>query len=238
MTQYLRRRKSGGYMFQRRVPKDLRHRRDTFPYPHIEEYLSTTDKTVAKRKVSAINERWERTFDAMRKDEKVTAEQIERIRLESQFQVHARMLVNPRVASDRVEDELDRLLPNVDTDARQALERIGLDSNEHNMGIAINAIYDGTLGAQVLFDQGLTPPEPRPFARITDTAIGGPTVLEAATAYDEAADVTTTEKTRRQLKQSARLFADHVGKDTPVAAIIGRDAVAWLDKLARINPGL
>ena len=95
MAQYLQKRKSGGYLYRRRVPKDLRHRRDVFPHPHIEEYLSTTDKTVAKRRVSAVNEGWERTFDAMRKDETITADQMERIRLVAQYQVHGAMMADP-----------------------------------------------------------------------------------------------------------------------------------------------
>jgi integrase len=237
MPHYLSRRNGGGYFYQRRVPKDLRHRRDVFGKGQfIEEYLATSERATAKRKVSAINERWERTFDTMRKDEKVTADQMERIRLESQFQVHAGMTTNPLGALDRVKDDLERFLPNVDTDARQTLERIGLDCNEHNMDIAMNAIYDGTVGAQVLFDQGLTPPEPRPYARITDTAFGGPTIIEAAEAYEQAADLAATEKTRKQVKQTARLFADHVGDKKPIAAVTGKDAVAFLDRLDKIDP--
>jgi integrase len=172
----------------------------------------------------------------MRRKEAVTAEQIERIRLESQFQIHAGMTTNPLGALDRVKDDLERFLPNVDTDARQTLERIGLDCNEHNIEIAMNAIWDGTVGAQVLFDQGLTPSEPRPYARIADTAIGGPTIIEAAEAYEQAVGVTVADKTRKQVKQTARLFADHVGPGTPVVAVTGKDAVGFLDLLAKINP--
>ncbi len=63
MPHYLSRRNGGGYFYQRRVPMDLRHRRDVFKSQFIEVYLGTTDRATAKRKVSAINERWERTFD-------------------------------------------------------------------------------------------------------------------------------------------------------------------------------
>ena len=192
MPHYLSRRNGGGYFYQRRVPMDLRHRRDVFKSQFIEVYLGTTDRATAKRKVSAINERWERTFEAMRRKEAVTAEQIARIRLESQFQVHAGMTTNPLGALDRVKDDLERFLPNVETDARQALERVGLDCSERNIEIAMNAIWDGTVGAQVLFDQGQTPPEPRPYARIEDTSIGGPTIIEAAEAYEQSADIAAT----------------------------------------------
>ena len=38
------------------------------------------------------------------------------------------------------------------------------------------------------------------------------------------------------MKQTARLFTDHVGKDTPARSVTGKDAVAFLDRLASINP--
>ena len=93
MPDYLRQRKydrdgkvtRGAYYYQRRVPKDLRHRKDIFKYKFIEDYLGTTDRTVAKRKVSAVNEKWERTFDAMRSDKTITLEQFERIRIAEQY---------------------------------------------------------------------------------------------------------------------------------------------------------
>jgi integrase len=238
MAQYLQKRKSGGYLYRRRVPKNLRHRTDTFPNPHIEEYLGTSDKATAKRKVSAVNEKWERVFDAMRKDETITAEQIEKIRLAAQFQVHAGMMTDPLGGPKAVADAIDAFLPNVEADARKYLERAGLDPSERNMDAATRAILIGTVGAQALYDRGLTPPELPSYEPLAfDTAgPGGPTIIEAADAYEQAADITVTEKTRRQVKQTAKLFADHVGDKKPVAAVTGKDAVAFLDRLAKIDP--
>ncbi|MEE8228055.1 MAG: DUF6538 domain-containing protein, partial [Kiloniellales bacterium] len=85
MPHYLSRRNGGGYFYQRRVPKDLRHRRDVFKNQFIEEYLGTSDRTVAKRKVAAFNARWEATFEAMRRGEAATAEQLKRIQLAAQL---------------------------------------------------------------------------------------------------------------------------------------------------------
>jgi hypothetical protein len=106
MQNYLSRRNGGAYLYQRRVPRDLRHRRDVFKNQFIEEYLGTTDRATAKRKVSAINEQWERTFDAMRRDEAITAEQLERIRLAAQFQVHGAMMADPLDGPNEVADAL------------------------------------------------------------------------------------------------------------------------------------
>ena len=229
---------SGAYFYQRRVPKDLRHRTDIFKSQFIEEYLGTTDRTAAGRKVSAVNEKWERIFDAMRRDEKITEEQLERIRLAAQFQAHGAMMADPLDGPNEVADALEQFLPNVEADSRKYLERAGLDCSERNLNEAMRAIWIGTIGAQALFNQGLTPSEPPSYEPLMfDTSgPGGPTILEATEAYEKSTDVTTTEKTRRQLKQSARLFADHVGQQKPVTALTGKDAVAFLDRLAKINP--
>jgi len=238
MAQYLQRRKSGAYYFQRRVPQDLRQRRDVFKGQFIEEYLGTSDKATAKRKVAAINERCERTFEAVRRNEQITVQELARIRLVAQFEIHAIMMADPLDGPDEVADALEQLLPNLEADARRHLERAGLDCSERNLNEAMRVILIGTLGAQSLFSQGLTPPEPPSYEPLVleTTGSSGPTVLEAADAYEKASDVATTEKTRHQLKQSARLFADHVGHRKPVAAVTGRDAVAFLDRLAKINP--
>ena len=236
MPQYLRQRNGGGYFYQRRVPKDLRHRCDVFKGQFIEVYLGTSDRAAAKRKVSAINEQWERTFDAMRRDEKISAEQIDRIRLAAQFQVHGAMTADPLDGPSRVADDLESFLPNVEADARKYLERAGLDCSERNLDAAMRAVFVGTLGAKALFEHGLEPPVPSFDPLILDAVPGGPTVTEAANAYEKAKDVTATEKTRKQLKQTARLFADHVGDKKPIAAVTGKDAVAFLDRLAKIDP--
>lgn len=104
IAQYLRQRNGGGYLYQRRVPRDLRHRRDVFKRQFIEVYLGTSDRADAKRKVSAVNEQWERAFDAMRRDEAISAEQIDRIRLAAQFQVYNTMMADPIDGPSRVAD--------------------------------------------------------------------------------------------------------------------------------------
>lgn len=238
MPHYLCRRNGGGYFYQRRVPKDLRHRRDVFKNQFIEVYLGTSDRTTAKRKVSAINERWERTFEAMRRDEQITAEQVERIKLAAQLKAYKAMVADPIDGPGQIADEIERYLPNVEGDARRYLERAGLDhSDRRNQDAAQRAILIGTMNAQVFFEKGVEPPPvPAYDPLVLDTPADGPTVMEAAEAYEKATDVSTSEKTRRQLKATARMFADHVGKEKPVAAITGREAVAFLDRLATISP--
>ncbi len=238
ITQYLSRRNGGGYFYQRRVPKDLRYRRDVFKSQFIEVYLGTSDRAVAKRKVSAINEQWERTFDAMRRGDAITAETIERIRLAAQLRAYKAMVADPIDGPGRIADDLERFLPDIEADTKRYLVRAGLDPNdERNKAAAMRAIYIGTMNAQVFFEKGVEPPPvPAYDPLVFDTPPDGLTIMEAAEAYEKAADVATSEKTRKQLKQSARLFADHCGKDKPVAAITGRNAVAFLDRLAKINP--
>ena len=245
MPDYLRQRQykrdgkvtRGAYYYQRRVPKELRHRTDVFTYRFIEVYLGTTDRTVAKRKVSAVNELWERTFDAMRKDETITSQQIERIRLAEQQRVFDTLMEDPYFAGGKLDEYIDSLFPNSIDDARKYLERTGLGQTEQNLNEAARAIWMGTLGAKVLFEQGLQPPTAPAYEPLmVDVMPDGPTLLQAAEAYETAPDVNTTEKTRRQLKQSARLLGDHVGHQKPIVAITGRDAVAFLDRLANISP--
>jgi integrase len=238
MPHYLCRRNGGGYFYQRRVPKDLRHCRDVFKNQFIEVYLGTSDRTTAKRKVSEINERWERTFEAMRRNEAVTAEQIERIKLAAQLKAYKAMVADPIDGPGQIADDIERFLPNVEEDTTRYLERAGLDPNDDaNKNAAMRAILIGTMNAQVFFEKGVEPPPvPAYDPLVLDSPLDGPTILEAAEAYEKATDVATSEKTRLQLKASARLFADHVGKDKPVAAITGRDAVAFLDRLATISP--
>ena len=206
MAQYLQKRKSGGYLFRRRVPKDLRHRTDTFPNPHIEEYLSTADKATAKRRVAIINARWEQNFEAMRRGEAATAEQLNRIKLAAQLQAYRAMTSDPLQGPGQVQDDIEQFLPDVAADARRYLERAGLDPDDRrNQDEAQRAILIGAMGAQVFFERGLEPPDVPAYEPLTlDAAPDGQTVLQAAQAYMDAPDVSTTAKTRRQLKQSAR----------------------------------
>lgn len=237
MKQYLRKRKGGGaYYYQRRVPKALRHR---FPnVTFIEEYLGTSDRKVAERKVSAVNERWEQRFAVMHKDDLITASAVDQIRLAEQWQAYNKLAADPLSEPDKLMQEMRDFGPELESGAREVLGKLGLDVTPRNIAMAQNAIWEGRFGASVLYEQGITPPKPSPYGLpvVESSSPGGPTLIEAAEAYQTAKDVSTKEKTRKQLSQTARLFADHVGKHKPIAAITGRDAVGFLDKLASINP--
>ena len=244
MTPYLKqrtykrkngRKTKGTWLYWRRVPKDLRHK---FKSSHIQEYLNTTDKAVAKREAAKTNARWEHTFESMRRDEAITAEQIERIKLAAQLKAYKAMVDDPIDGPGQIADDIERFLPNVEEDTTRYLERAGLDpNNDANKNAAMRAILIGTMNAQVFFEKGVEPPPvPAYDPLVLDSPPDGPTILEAAEAYEKATDVGTSEKTRAQRKKSARLFADHVGKDKPVVAITGRDAVRFLDRLATISP--
>lgn len=238
MPHYLSRRNGGGYFYQRRVPKDLRHRCDVFKGQFIEEYLGTSDRAVAKRKVSAINEKWERTFEAMRRDESVTANALDQIRVVEQWRAHRAMVADPLSGPDKATQELQDFGPELEAGAREALAKLGLDANPRNIGRAVNAIWEGRFGAGVLYERGITPPEPKPYALplLEITSPGGPTVSQAADAFTADRSVIMTDKTRGQFRQTAKLFADHVGHDTPASVIDGRAAVAFLNRLATISP--
>ena len=227
MTRYLFQRRAGSYFYKRRVPRDLRHR---FPGRYVEKYIGRMTAAEARAKVAVINGDLENDFATMRRGDEITEAKVERIRLKAQLDAHRSMKSSPLSGPNRLADDLDALLPNVETDAREALLAAGVDPSDRNLSRAVDAIYLGTMGAQALYEKGVEPPP------VESAPIGGTTVLEAATAYQDAPDVATTEKTRRQLLSSARLFSDHVGRDKPVAAIVGRDAVTFLDRLARISP--
>jgi integrase len=166
----------------------------------------------------------------MRKGEAITEAKLERIQLAVQLQAHRAMVADPISGPDKVADDVDALLPNAEADAARIIQEAGLDPSERNLNAVMRALYLGTVGARLLYEKGIEPPA------VPGDPISGPTILEAAEAYQDAADVATSAKTRKQLLSSARLFTDHVGKAKPVAAVTGKDAVAFLDRLAKINP--
>ena len=211
MTRYLFERRSGSYFYKRRVPRDLRHQ---YAGSYIERNIGRMSAADARARVAVINGELETDFATMRRGDAATAAQIERIRLAAQIDAHKTMKTNPLSSPHRLADDLDAFLPNVETDAREALLAAGVDPSDRNLSQAVDAIYLGTMGAQALYEKGVEPPA------VESAPIGGTTVLEAATAYQDAPDVATTGKTRRQLLSSARLFSDHVGRDKPVAAIV------------------
>lgn len=124
MTQYLRQRKGGAWFFQRRVPRDLRHR---FKGQNVEEYLGTSDRSEAKRKVAQVNADWEETFAAMRKGEAVTDATVRRIEDQTMRQVFDRLRADPAFAPKALTADLDALLPSLEDDATKIMAQHGID---------------------------------------------------------------------------------------------------------------
>ena len=77
-------------------------------------------------------------------------------------------MADPLDGPNEVTDALEQFLPNVEPDARKYLERAGLNCSERNLNEAMRAIWIGTVGAQALFNQGLTPAEPPSSAAAND----------------------------------------------------------------------
>ena len=171
MTRYLRTKSDGAYLFQRRVPKDLRHR---YSGKNIEKYIGRVTAAEARRQAALINAELESDFAAMRKGEDATAAQIERISLAAQRRVYERLKTDPAFAPKELADELQQLLPNSEDDARAALLAAGVDPNQRNLSRAVDAIYLGTLAGQALYEQGIEPPP------LDTAAVDGPTVLNLA----------------------------------------------------------
>ena len=227
--QYLRQRKSGAYFYQRRVPKELQHRKDLFKHQFIEEYLATTDRAVAKRQVSTVNEKWERTFDALRRDEKVTSEQLSKIRQIVQFEAHLAMLSDPQDGPELIKDRQGDFGPEFDARVAEALERVGLPHSKRNLELAMQAVWEGSQGALILFDQGLTPPEPKFSIAARETAVGGHKLNDALEHWSQERKpaARTIKEWRRTLSRFKELHGD-----IAIAAITRTHVAEFKDALA------
>jgi integrase len=228
---HLKPRKSGAYVCQLSVPVSLRDRAGKAV---LEEYLGTSDLRAARRKRDGALGRLRARLDALRREDEATEEALQAIRVGEQYRHHGAMVEDPVEAPRKLATRLGDL--DLEGDARRSLESIGLPVTEANVRMAQQAIADGMGGALVLFERGLTPPQPKPYrASVIEDSPGGPTVMEVADAYEKAAGTGTTEKTRKQTAKSVRLLASHVGGKS-ARSVTGRDIGAFVDALGRIDP--
>jgi integrase len=107
------------------------------------------------------------------------------------------------------------------------------------MAAAMDAIYMGKVGAAVLWDRGITPPQPAPLHTLPAaraTAGDGKTVVAAAELYAADPSEKVKPKTGGQLKQSARLFQSFVGEGVTAGAVTRDHAADFQRRLLAIDP--
>lgn len=229
-------RRRGRYLVQRRVPRDLRHR---YKYKFVERYLGTSDAAEARRRASRVWTEIGDEFAAMRRSDDMSAELGEHVRRLVQWRTHRRLLDDPLGGEAAVAAQIDAA--DVADDARAVLAELGHDATPENVYIAERAVYLGLIGGRQLHNRGHAPPDPGsprgPVAAAALPAASGEgpiTVTEAAERYCRSSKVTVGDKSKRQMRASARLLADHVGHRTPASAVTSRAASEFRDRLKGI----
>jgi integrase len=214
------------------VPLALRKR---FTRNTVARYLGTRNATEAKKLAPAAIAAVRAEFAAMERQNTLTADAAQRIQSFETWKTHAAMVTDPLTAKSAGEI-VD--FGTIEQEAKGALLKLGLDPSPRNLSAAMDALYAGKIGATVLWDQGITPPQPAPLRLLdapSDTT--GGTIVEAVEEYCTApkSAVDVTDKTRHQVRQSARLFGDHLD-GLSVGAVTRKHAVGFLDRLAAISP--
>lgn len=125
--------------------------------------------------------------------------------------------------------------------ARAMLVKLGIQPAEPTIAAAEIALVEAASDAAMLWAKGIMPPEPAPLrisASVAQPAAseGGETVPEAIEEYCTARLARKiTDKTKHQVRQSGRLFAEHVN-GAGVLTITRKHAVTFLERLAAISP--
>jgi integrase len=215
------------------VPKSLRKR---YTRNTVVRYLGTADATEALKLAPAAVAAIRAEFAAMERQNALTAEAARHIQSFETWRAHSAMLADP-VSLIRPTQDID--FDKIEDDARATLAKLGLDPSPRNIGAAMDALYAGKIGAEVLWDRGITPqPAPLhslPAARLA-AAGDGKTVVAAADLYASDATEEVKEKTRGQLKQSARLFQSFVGEGVTAGAVTRDHAADFRRRLLAIDP--
>lgn len=233
----------GRWLVQVPVPKDLRHlfltssgRQKTV----IEKYLRTSDRQEAKilapAAVAAIRQQFGRARQGALTDEEIKAAAQAEIRRTYDF-----LAENPLDGEELLNGWLfsvqnmggegldyDFLRPR----SVKVINQICAEPTEESIRAMSDALVDAAFAAKTMYSKNI---QPQRLRGVSVSVEGGLTVIQAMEAYVVDRSVTSTEKTKAQLMQTVRLFADHVGRSTSVAAIDGRAAVAFLDRLSGIR---
>lgn len=244
-NRYLKRRHDR-WWFQMAVPTDLQA---SFGRKTVSTNLHTSSKREAMNLRWAHVTAWQAAFERARRGNGLTCDEIEEA-AQAELQrtwsfMAADPMRNPDAMSDYLSTVIDSDKESLDLDAlrpraREIAQGFVPQPSPESIDTLAEALADAAFRAKAHWRHNIPPPDSRPQkAKSTAKGKQARRLNDAVDKYIEKhsndPDARLTDSTLRQLRQTARLFENHMGEDVRLDTVTYEVAEDFLTRLSRLS---